>query len=91
MLPAPPAQCRAAEETAATKDGAWRSGGSGEPTGFCTSWMPLRTRSSVGGGIGAAGVLANLSLARRRLAVPLKVLAMVGVVLAAYLVYFALV
>lgn len=46
---------------------------------------------AVGGLVGAAGVLSNLSVARRQLAVPLKVLAMLGVVVAAYLVYFVLV
>ncbi|GII59076.1 hypothetical protein Pth03_74650 [Planotetraspora thailandica] len=46
---------------------------------------------ALGGAIGAAGVLANLSIARKQFGTPLKVLAMVGVVIASYLVFFTLV
>ncbi|MFD8986208.1 hypothetical protein [Streptomyces sp. NPDC059564] len=43
---------------------------------------------AIGGAIGAAGLFANLSLARKQLATPLKLLAMVSVVLASYLGFF---
>lgn len=50
----------------------------------------LAVGGAVGGGIGVAGVFANLSLARKEIGTPLKVLVMMGVVVASYLVYFAL-
>ncbi|GLW04800.1 hypothetical protein AB0C86_40495 [Streptomyces lavendulae] len=42
---------------------------------------------AIGGAIGAAGLFANLSLARKQIKTPLKALAMLGVALAAYLSY----
>lgn len=50
----------------------------------------LAVGGAVGGGIGVAGVFANLSLARKQIGTPLKVLVMIGVLVASYLVYFAL-
>jgi hypothetical protein len=41
----------------------------------------------IGGAIGAVGLIANLSLARRQIGTGPKVLAMVGVVVATYVVY----
>ncbi|MFD8423546.1 hypothetical protein [Streptomyces sp. NPDC059466] len=46
---------------------------------------------AIGGAIGAAGVFANLSLARKAFGTPVKLLAMLGVVLASYLGYFLVV
>ncbi|KOU26405.1 hypothetical protein ADK52_09390 [Streptomyces sp. WM6372] len=43
---------------------------------------------AIGGAIGAAGLFANLSLARKQFGTPLKVLSMLGVVLLSYLGYF---
>jgi hypothetical protein len=51
----------------------------------------LALGGALGGGIGAAGVFANLSIARKQFGTPLKVLAMIGVVFASYLVFFILV
>jgi hypothetical protein len=42
----------------------------------------------LGGLIGALGLVINLALARRRLGAGLKLVAMLGVVIAAYVVYF---
>ena len=42
----------------------------------------------LGGAIGALGLVTNLALARRQLGVGLKLVAMLGVVIAAYVVYF---
>ncbi|MFD3871730.1 hypothetical protein [Streptomyces sp. NPDC058623] len=42
---------------------------------------------AIGGVIGAAGLFANLSLARKPFGTPAKLLAMLGVVLASYLAY----
>ncbi|MFJ3979364.1 hypothetical protein [Streptomyces sp. NPDC090021] len=41
----------------------------------------------IGGAIGAAGLFANLSIARKPFGTPVKVLAMLGVVFASYLGY----
>lgn len=51
----------------------------------------LPVGGAIGGAIGAAGVFVNLSLARKPFRTPIKLLAMVGVVLAAYLGYFLVV
>ncbi|WP_406840002.1 hypothetical protein ACICHK_34680 [Streptomyces sp. AHU1] len=48
--------------------------------------MPIG--GAIGGLIGAAGLFANLSLARKPFGTPVKLLAMLGVVLASYLGYF---
>jgi hypothetical protein len=45
---------------------------------------------ALGAAIGVAGLFANLAIARKQFGTPLKVLAMVGVVLASYLVFFTL-
>jgi hypothetical protein len=45
----------------------------------------------LGGMIGGAGLAANLALARRQLGTGLKVLVMIGVVVAAYALYFVIV
>ncbi|QQM41521.1 hypothetical protein [Streptomyces liliifuscus] len=42
---------------------------------------------AIGGAIGTAGLFANLSLARKPFGTPVKLLAMLGVVLASYLGY----
>ncbi|RKT02184.1 hypothetical protein BX286_0050 [Streptomyces sp. 3211.6] len=42
----------------------------------------------IGGAFGAAGLFVNLSLARKPFGTPAKLLAMVGLVLGAYLGYF---
>lgn len=46
---------------------------------------------AIGGLIGAAGLFANLSLARKPFGTPVKLLAMLGVVLASYLGHFLVV
>ncbi|MFB6866329.1 hypothetical protein ACFCZQ_18515 [Streptomyces virginiae] len=43
---------------------------------------------AIGGAIAAAGMFANLSLARKPFGTPVKLVAMLGVALAAYLGYF---
>ncbi|MFD5619990.1 hypothetical protein [Streptomyces yangpuensis] len=51
----------------------------------------LLVGGAIGGLIGAAGLLSNLSLARKPFGTPVKVLAMLGVVFASYLCYFLVV
>ncbi|MFJ3923107.1 hypothetical protein [Streptomyces sp. NPDC090022] len=51
----------------------------------------LPAGGAIGGAIGAAGLFANLSLARKQLGTPVKLLVMLGVVLASYLGYFLVV
>ncbi|MER7679841.1 hypothetical protein [Streptomyces sp. NPDC096934] len=51
----------------------------------------LPVGGAIGGVIGAAGVFANLSLARKPFGKPVKLLAMLGVVVASYLGYFLVV
>ncbi|MFD6553487.1 hypothetical protein [Streptomyces sp. NPDC058398] len=46
---------------------------------------------AIGGVIGATGLFANLSLARKPFGTPAKLLAMLGVVVATYLGYFLVV
>ncbi|GAA4586281.1 hypothetical protein GCM10023194_32090 [Planotetraspora phitsanulokensis] len=45
---------------------------------------------ALGGVIGAAALFANLAIARKQFATPLKVLAMVGVVVASYFVFLVI-
>ncbi|MDA5281068.1 hypothetical protein [Streptomyces sp. Isolate_45] len=51
----------------------------------------LPVGGAIGGAIGAVGLFANLSLARKPFGTPVKLLAMLGVVLASYLGYFIVV
>ncbi|MGW0798298.1 hypothetical protein [Streptomyces sp. NPDC002692] len=53
-----------------------------------TPALLLPIGGAIGGAIGAAGVFVNLSLARKPFGAPIKVLAMLGVVLASCLGYF---
>ncbi|MCX4987273.1 MULTISPECIES: hypothetical protein [unclassified Streptomyces] len=58
------------------------------------SIMPILLLSvggAIGGAIGAAGLFANLALARKPFGTPVKLLAMLGVVLASYLGYLLVV
>ncbi|MFB7051785.1 hypothetical protein ACWF95_33100 [Streptomyces vinaceus] len=48
----------------------------------------LPVGGAIGGAIGGVGLFTNLSLARKPFGTPVKVLAMLGVVLATYLAYF---